>query len=110
MTNAEIIFQNRVFLMEQGVIESTAETMIYEDEQGRREIHVPEEIHTFQEWKRLGFQVRKGEHSVARFQVWKKATKKDKKEDSEDTEKKTKKDFFVKHIAFFFTKNQVSPI
>jgi hypothetical protein len=70
MTNAQIIFNNRVFLMEQGVIKGvTGQTIKWADEQGEREILMPEEIHTFQTWKALGYQVQKGEHAVAKFPV-----------------------------------------
>lgn len=34
-------------------------------------LEIPEEIHTFNAWKQRGFIVRKGEHAVASFPIWK---------------------------------------
>lgn len=111
MTNAEIILQNRVFLMEQGVIKGVeGQALKWKDEQGEREIQMPEEIHTFQAWKALGYQVQKGEHAVAKFPVWKfgQAGKKQKQEAGEDEEPQRGRCFMK--VAFFFTIDQVKPI
>lgn len=111
MTNEEIIMSNRVFLMENGVINGTGRTFIFTDEQGTREIEVPEEIHTFNEWKKLGYIVKKGEHSVAKFPIWQKTNKKKKEEDNAGDENNgkggDKNDYYYKKVAFFFTKEQV---
>lgn len=63
-----------------------------------------EEIHTFQRWKEMGFSVKKGEHAVAKFPIWKMGTKKD-----DDGEEKTTGRMFMKNSAFFSTA-QVEPI
>ena len=111
MTNAQIILSNRVFLMEQGVIKGIAgQTIKWADEQGEREILMPEEIHTFQTWKALGYQVQKGEHAVAKFPVWKfKAAGKKQEQEAEDEEQVENGRYFMK-VAFFFTADQVKPI
>lgn len=112
MTNAEIIFQNRVFLMEQGVIKGMPGTAVkFKDEDGKeREILMPEEIHTFQSWKKLGYQVQKGEHAVAKFPVWKyKVSGKKQEAEAEDDDQPQKGRCFMK-VAFFFTADQVKPI
>ena len=104
MTNAEIILQNRVLLMDQGVLKGTM--MKYEDADGEKEVLMPEEIHTFNAWKERGYQVQKGEHAVAKFPVWKyKATKQEAGDDVEPSKGK----MFMK-MAFFFTADQVKPI
>lgn len=113
MTNEQIILTNRVFLMEEGVIKGTGEKFVFEDENGKREIEMPEEIHTFQTWKSLGYFVKKGEHSIARFPIWQKSKPKKKKdEDDKDGEKgdNNKGGHFYQQVAFFFTKDQVEPI
>ena len=116
MTNAQIILQNSVFLMEQGVLKATDELILVADEDGKvREVNRPEEIHTFQAWRALGYQVQKGQHAVAKFPVWKyrNASKKgaDDREvgEHEELEKKEKGRCFMK-TAFFFTADQVKPI
>ena len=99
MTNAEIIFRNRVFLAEQGVIKT--------DENG-----MPEEIHTFDAWKKQGYIVKKGEHAVAKFQIWmpsKKSKKQMAEEEQEQKEQKAMPRMFKK-VACFFTAEQVTPI
>lgn len=112
MTNSEIIFRNRVFLMEQEIIKGIEGTsMIWSDEEGEREIQIPEEIKTFDEWKREGYIVQKGQHAVARFQIWmpKKGKKKQEQKQEQEQEEEKMKGFYKK-VAFFFTVDQVKPI
>lgn len=112
MTNTEIIFNNRLFLMEQGVIKGVPGTSVtVKDEDGERTVEMPEEIRTYDEWKRLGFIVQKGEHAVAKFQIWMPKTKKGKKveagesENADDAEMMAKG--FYKKLSYFFTRDQV---
>lgn len=108
MTNADIIFQNRVFLMEQGVIKGVPGTALHwKDEEGEREIQMPEEIRTFDDWKRMGYMVQKGQHSVARFKIW--MPRKGKAKAEEEQDKDAPKGFYMK-TAFFFSEDQVKPI
>ena len=111
MTNAEIIFSNRVFLMEQGLIKGVPGTSIkWKDEDGEREIMMPEEIHTFRTWQKLGFQVQRGEHAVAKFPVWKfRAYGKKEDQEAGEEEQPVKGKCFMK-VAFFFTIDQVKPM
>lgn len=104
MTNAEIILRESIKLAKEGIIKTT-DRMIEVDGQAVQE---PEEIHTFNAWKMMGYTVKKGEHAKASFPIWKfKANKKDKKEDELDGEGETGKMFMAK--AFFFTEDQVQP-
>jgi hypothetical protein len=114
MTNAQIILQNSVFLMEQGVLKPTDEKILFADEEGNvREVNRPEEIHTFNEWKKLGCMVEKGQHAVAKFPIWKKAKGKRNQEEEPDEKQedpaKTGGRFFMK-MAFFFTADQVKEV
>lgn len=63
-----------------------------------------EELHTFQRWKAMGYSVKKGEHAIAKFPVWKMGTKKD-----DDGEEETTGRMFMKTSAFFKT-SQVEPL
>lgn len=65
-------------------------------------IHLEEEIHTFAEWKRLGFSVKKSKYKIA---IWNKSAK-NKKEDEEQEDNS----YFYTKAAAFFSMNQVQPI
>lgn len=113
MTNAEIILSNRVFLMEQGVIKGVPGTTLkWKDEQGEREILIPEEIFTFDGWKKQGYIVQKGEHSVARFPIWmpKKGKKVEQEVPKDEDEKEMQARGFYMKVAYFFTTAQVKKI
>ena len=84
MTNAAIIMQEQVNLLEQGKIKAM--------QIGGNVL--PEPIHTFMKWKELGYSVKKGEKAITKLTIWKGITKKNDKEEDE-----TK--MFMKTSAFF---------
>ena len=101
MTNEMIILIARFELMEEGILKGTGNKMRIETEEGGIiEVDEPEEIHTYQGWKSINRQVKKGEKSVATIQIWKYTRKKPKNEDDEEKER-----IFLTN-AFFFTKEQ----
>lgn len=105
MTNEMIIFNERINLMDNGIIGDTGRKMILENENGeKKEILEPEEIHTYQGWKSLNRQVKKGEKSISTILIWKHSTKKKKEQQDEDEEKM----FMTK--AFFFRECQTEAI
>ncbi len=105
MTNEQIIWANRLDLMEKGIIGKTGRLIPVEDTDGKKSfIAEPEQIHTYMEWKRRGYMVRHGEKAVSKFTIWKHAPKKDGEEGEEQSEK-----MFMKQ-AFFFKASQVEPI
>ena len=69
MTNNEIIMHARLALAEAGTIANTAEIIAHRED--GTPVFLPEEIHTFAAWKARGFSVKKGQHAVASFSVWK---------------------------------------
>lgn len=72
MTNAQIIFNESVRLMEEGIIESTGLKIEVVTESGETiSMLEPEPIHTYAAWKSLGFQVKRGETAIAKFLIWK---------------------------------------
>lgn len=102
MTNEQIILQARFQLMEVGQIGTTGKIIFLENEKGEKQkLMEPEEIHTFSGWKALGYSVKKGEHAIAKFPIWKHAVKKAETEEGECTEK------MFKTQAFFFSMEQV---
>ena len=113
MTNAQIIFNESMKLMESGIIGTTGRTFVFEDADGnKKEIQEPEPLHTFARWKELGYIVKKGEHAKAAFYIWKagkgkKASEEDANADGEKTQEQMK--MFMKK-AFFFTFDQVEKI
>lgn len=68
-------------------------------------IPLEEEIHTFAEWKRLGFSVKKGEKAKYKIAIWNKSTK-NKKEDEEQEDNS----YFYTKVAAFFNMDQVKLI
>ena len=97
MTNAMIIFNNSVELMEQGIIGTTGRTVVVEDQNGnKKEIKEPEAIHTYAKWKELGCQVQQGQKAVASFCIWKHTVKETNDETKEDESK-----MFMKKASFF---------
>lgn len=110
MTNAEIIYNAQIELMENGIIKGTGRMMkaIIIDADGNETeqlVEEPEAIHTYQVWKELGYQVKKGEKAKASFTIWKHV--KPKKKDEKDEEPEAKM-FMTK--ASFFTIDQTEKI
>ena len=96
MTNEQIIFNESARLMEAGKIGTTGRMFTFEDGAGNTvSVPEPEPIHTYQAWKSIGYQVRKGEHAVAKFAIWKHTTRTNK--DTGEQESK----MFLKMSAFF---------
>lgn len=77
MTNEAIILGESVRLMNDGILKGTGRFLDVVNEAGSTEkLEIPEEIHTFNAWKQRGFIVRKGEHAIASFPIWKYVTRK----------------------------------
>lgn len=98
MKNEDIIFSHRMELMKKGIIKGSGETLVTEEGE---EIEIPEEIHTYAGWKAQKRQVKKGEHAIAQFDIWKHTTKKVK----EESEEKNLEQMFMT-TAFFFKEDQ----
>lgn len=110
MTNAQIIFQESLNLMENGVIKGTGRMFeaVVVDKDGnetKQMVEEPEAIHTYATWKSLGYQVKKGEKAKASFTIWKYTEGKKQEESDEEPEGK----MFMKK-AHFFTMDQVEKI
>ena len=72
-----------------------------------------QEIHTYQAWKKQGFQVKKGETAIAKFPIWQFTRSKKQAEeeaDNKDEVEQKGKGFFFKKLSAFFTEDQVEPI
>lgn len=103
MTNEMIIMEAQSALLKAGKIGTTGRTITVkvldaDGNEGYREIEEPEEIHTFARWKELGYSVKKGEHAVAKFPIWKAASRKAK--DGEEVEVANPA-IFQKMVCFF---------
>lgn len=108
MTNAMIIFWQSVDLMNAGLIGTTGRVLTMELPDGStKEIQEPEPIHTFACWKSLGYSVKKGEHAIARFPIWKGSEMVVRDQDGNEIDEKSLKMF--RKEAFFFTAAQVEP-
>lgn len=113
MTNAAIIFSESVRLVEEGKLGTTGRMLKVQDAEGNiKTVPEPLPIHTFDEWKRMGLVVRKGEHALAAFPIWmfseskrgKKTVKTDPENDGENAPDYGR--YYMKN-AFFFGPEQV---
>ena len=66
---------------------------------------ITEESHTYNHWKQLGYQVRRGEHAKFRARIWKHGSRKVEVDDEEHEVGR----MFMKNAAFF-TRSQVDEI
>lgn len=114
MTNAQIIFNEQLKLMESGAIGTTGKQIVVTDAKGEKHtVNEPEPIHTFAVWKQLGFKVKKGQHAIATIRIWKYTPKTgtmDAKNDAGETVtiETDESQMFMKN-AFFFKLTQVEP-
>ena len=109
MTNAQIIMNESINLLENGIIKGTGRMLeaVIVDKDGnetKKLVEEPEAIHTYAAWKQLGYKVKKGEKAKASFIIWKHVPGK-KEENDEQEESK----MFMKK-AHFFTIDQVEKI
>ena len=104
MTNAQIILMESVKLMRNGIIKGSGVKGITPD---GRQVELPEEIHTYQRWKSLGYQVQKGQKSVAQFPIWKYTKKKSKEMTEEEAQQSG---YCFMKMSSFFTAEQVEKI
>ena len=112
MTNAMIILNESVRLMEEGVLKGTGEFVEIENEDGTtKRLEMPEEIHTFNGWKKRGYNVKKGEKSNIKFPIWKHTIKAKAEEEKTGNplEDAPTENMFMK-VSAFFTFAQVEPI
>ena len=107
MTNAQIIFNASVKLMQDGIIKGTGRVFQFEDEDGTHELEEPEALHTFATWKELGRVVKKGEKARAKIQIWKYCKSKSAEDAQTDADGDDESDgrCYMK-TAFFFTYDQ----
>ena len=112
-TNAQIIFNESLELMNNGILGTTGRkiTISYEKngEQVKETVNEPEPIHTYAEWKRLGFQVNKGQKAIASFTIWNFAENKKDPEEEEQPSLMKNGHYYMKK-ASFFKLSQVSAI
>lgn len=110
MTNAAIILDESVRLMNDGILKGTGRFLDVVNEDGSTEkLEIPEEIHTFNAWKQRGFIVRKGEHAVASFPIWKYVTRKNTPDEPLEAAE-AENGFCRMKLSHFFTVRQVEPL
>lgn len=111
MTNSAIILNESFRLMKEGVLSGSGRFVQIDGENGPEKVELPEDIHTFAAWKARGYIVRKGEHAVAAFHVWKYADRRraDTEDGDTDGEQENGGRCFLKK-SFFFKFSQVEKI
>ena len=106
ITNAMIISNAQQELLKAGKIKPTGRTLTAIINGEEMSIPEPEPIHTFNFWKEHGYIVRKGEHAIANFSIWKYTTKAKGKTEEEAQEE----GFCFLKRSFFFAAHQVEPL
>ena len=119
MTNAQIIFNESINLMEQGKLNGTGNmitiiTVNSDGQEEKKQIEEPEPIHTYAAWKQLGFQVKKGSKAVTQINIWKHVSRKEEIEvkytdGTTGTEEVDNSKMFMK-LSSFFSLSQVERI
>lgn len=97
MTNEEIIYNARKQLAKDGKIAVSPEGQ-------------PEEIHTYDNWKKLGYHVLKGEKAICKLSIWKPVSKKKKQEQEQEVPEDERTPWMVPKTAFFFSRSQVDEL
>ena len=67
-------------------------------------------LHTFAEWKKNGFQVKKGEKARLKVEIWKKSNKTQTAETKDGNEIEIDTSHFYKKLSHFFTLDQVEKL
>lgn len=119
MTNEQIILNHSIALMNDGIIKGTGNFLDFtyvngEGEEVTEKLEVPEAIHTYAVWKKLGRQVKRGEKAKAQFEIWQKSKRTAEvtttnEAGQEVTETVDTGRFFLK-TTFFFTLDQTEVI
>lgn len=111
MTNEMIILNERLDAAEQGIIGTTGKMITIETPDGEKvTVAEPEEMHTFQTWKSLGFSVQKGQKAKVTTRLWRYNSKKKKSEDNNEKEDgENSRDYYLCK-AFLFSASQVAKI
>lgn len=65
-------------------------------------------LHTYGEWRKMGYQVRKGEKAKIKTHLWKKSKKPEYEETDDGKTKKNQRFYLCK--AYLFTRDQVEKI
>ena len=112
MTNAQIIFNERINLLNAGKIAATGRILEVVDNAGKKsQIPEPEEIHTYSAWRQLGFQVKRGQKAVSKFPIWKHVTKaKPEGEAGEGEQNEPEAARMFLKVSAFFSRSQVEGI
>lgn len=100
MTNMQIITNAAI---EAGIFTAEQVEAIYST--GRR---LP--LHTFAEWKKLGYIVKKGEKARLAVDIWMKSNKKQTAETADSNEIEIDTSRFYKKLSHFFTFDQVQKL
>lgn len=118
MTNAQIIFNESVRLMENGIIGTTGlKIEVVMDNGETVSMMEPEPIHTYAAWKSLGFQVKRGEKAIAKITIWKTGKSRQQEESAEaeataenGTEISSERVRMFMKTAHFFKPSQVERV
>lgn len=67
--NEKVVWAERLRLMKAGRIGVLSETVTTDENGNKVVVREPDEIHDYDEWRRLGQQVRRGSRAIARLPI-----------------------------------------
>ena len=106
MTNAQIIFNASIELMQDGIIKGSGEFVTVElDDGSEKTLELPEALHTYATWQGYGRQVKRGEKCKAKIDIWKQGKSRTVTDDETGEETEKAGNMFMK-TAYFFTYDQ----
>lgn len=108
VTNAEIVIAEQMRLLEEGVLHYTGRKVKGINLLTGEECEIDEiqPLYTVARWNKMGYKIKKGEHAIARFSIWKYQTRKPKDVDEEEIQLQGRGYCFMKE-SNFFTDTQV---
>lgn len=111
MTNAQIIFNESQRLADEGKIGYTGKEIKVINLEGEEvTMKEVEPIHTYQTWKKLGFQVKKGQKAIDSFPIWKHVNKKVEVETEDGNKELVDRGTMFMKLSAFFSFSQVEKI
>lgn len=94
------------------IVNAAVEAGIFTEDEVKARLEAGQDLplHTYQEWKRMGYQVRRGETAALKCDIWRFKAEKQAVETKDGDEQEIDMSHYYKKTAFFFTEAQVDKV